>query len=67
MAKPESDLAGEVVIPAEDVSLMVRKATQLPSTYFVTVGKAKVENDGSMKCKYTASTMGAPPPPSVDP
>jgi len=60
MAKTESGLEGEVTIPPEQVSELVRKATLLPPAYFVTVGKAKIQPDGSLVCKYAASTEGAP-------
>jgi hypothetical protein len=66
MAKTESALEGEIVVPADQVADLVRKATQLPPTYFVSVGKAKIQADGSLRCKYSASTAGAPPDP-IDP
>lgn len=65
MAAPENALDGSVMIPAEQVSDMVRRATLLPSAYFITVGKAKIDQQtGNMTCKYTASTVAVPPPPS---
>jgi hypothetical protein len=64
MAKTTSVLAGDVVVPAEQVNELVRIATGLPTTFFVSVGKAKVENNGNLICKFTASTESAPPPPA---
>lgn len=61
MAGASSVLEGDVNIPAAQVTDLVRKATQLPPSYFVTVGKAKIQADGSLQCKYTASTLGPPP------
>ena len=63
MAKTESALSGAVIIPADQVSDLVRRATLLPTAYFVSVGKAKILTDGALECKYSASTEGVPPEP----
>lgn len=63
MAK-KSEGSGTVTIPAATVDAMIRDATGLPSTFFITTQKAKVLADGSLEAKYTFSTEGAPPPPA---
>jgi hypothetical protein len=66
MSKPVSALEGTVTIPPEAVNELVRVTTGLPPSFFVTVGRAKVEQDGGLTCKFTASTEGAPPPPAAN-
>jgi hypothetical protein len=65
MAKATSGGSGTVVIPASEVSDLVRKATGLPTTFFVTVDKAKMNADGSMQANYTFDTSQTPPPPAA--
>ena len=65
MAKAKSDGSGKTTVPASDVDLLLRQATGLPSSFFITMTKAKVLADGSLEASYTYSTEGAPPPPAV--
>lgn len=65
MAKPNSGGSGSATVPASDVESMLRQATGLPSTFFITMTKAKVQADGSLQANYTFSTEGAPPPPAL--
>ena len=65
MAKPSSGGTGTVTVPASEVNEMLRRATGLPTTIFVTLQKAKVLNDGSLEAKYNFSTEGAPPAPTI--
>ena len=67
MAKAKQGGTGKVTIPAVDVEQMLRVATELPPTFFVTLNKAKVLNDGALEATYAYSTEGAPPaPPQAD-
>jgi len=63
MAKPTSGGSGKVTIPAEDVNEFVQRAVGLPTTFFVTVSKAKILADGAMEATYTFDNTTQPPPP----
>lgn len=65
MAKPKTGGAGNAIIPAQDVQNLLREATGLPVSFFVTMEKAKVQQDGSIEAKYTYSTEGPPPAPTT--
>jgi len=63
MAIAASSGSGKTTIPPSAVDSLVRDATGLPSTFFVTTTKARVLADGSLEANYNFSNQSAPPPP----
>ena len=63
MAKAKSGGTGTTTIPPSSVDAILRDATGLPPTFFITMTKAKVLTDGSLEANYSFSTEGAPPAP----
>lgn len=63
MAKATSNGSGTVAIKASEVQVLLREATGLPTTFFVTITQTRVLADGSLEAKYTFSSEAAPPPP----
>jgi hypothetical protein len=56
---------GTAIIPASEVLDLIRKASGLPSTFFVSIAKAKINADGSLQANYTFDSSQAPPPPAL--
>jgi len=59
----QSSGSGTALIPANEVTEIVRKAIGLPSTFFLTIAKSKINTDGSLQTNYTFDSASQPPPP----
>ena len=54
---------GTVIIPVEKVTQFVQGEVGLPSTFFVTLAKSKINADGSLQANYNFDNTQAPTPP----
>ena len=64
MATAVSSGQGTAIIPATEVLDLIRKASGLPSTFFVSIAKSKINADGSLQANYTFDSSQAPTPPT---
>jgi len=65
MATSDSNGTGTVTVPASAMNQFIQQQVGLPTTFFLTMGRASIKADGSLVAQYTFSNQGTPPPPAT--
>jgi hypothetical protein len=57
--------SGQVIIPPEKVTAFVQNEVGLPSSFFLSIAKSKINTDGSLQANYNFDNTQQPAPPAL--